>query len=106
MKKEIKERVKGIPNDYQVAFYEISKYLWQFAANDSGVENIQVDILDMFESGALEGKGVYDIVGHDIIGFCDELLGAIPEHTWIDRMKSAMNQHIDKKLQKERGGGK
>jgi DNA-binding ferritin-like protein (Dps family) len=62
-------------------FYEISKYLHQFASSDTGVIGMQFDILDMFETEAQDGKDVLDIVGNDVIGFCDGLLGAVPEHT-------------------------
>lgn len=29
-----------------------------------------------------------------VFELCDGLLGAIPEHTWIVKMKSSMNQSI------------
>jgi DNA-binding ferritin-like protein (Dps family) len=104
--KEVKERVKVLPRDYQVVFKEITTYLWQFASNDAGVVNMQVDILDMFETGVQQGKEVLDIVGSDVIGFCDGLLETIPEHTWMGKMKAAMNQSILKKLSKRKGDGK
>jgi DNA-binding ferritin-like protein (Dps family) len=45
-------------------------------------------------------------VGEDVIGFCDGILGAIPEHTWIGKMKADMNQNILKKLGKGKDDGK
>src|SRR5829696_6141783 len=90
--KELNARLKALPGDYQVVFYEISKYLYQFASGDAGVVNMQTDILDMFETGAQDGKDVLDIVGNDVIGFCDGLLGAVPEHTWMGKMKATLNQ--------------
>lgn len=98
MKKEINRRVKALPKDYQVVFYEISKYLYRFASNDADVPGMQIDILDMFETGAQGSKDVFEIVGEDVIGFCDGLLGEIPEQTWLGKMKSSMNQSIHKKL--------
>jgi DNA-binding ferritin-like protein (Dps family) len=89
-----------------VVFYEISKYLMQMASSDAGLVNMQRDIVDMFETGVQDGKDVLEIVGKDVIGFCDGLLEAVPEHTWIGKMKSAMNQNIHKKLGKRKGGGK
>ena len=106
MEKELNRRVKALPRDYQVAFYEITKYLWQFASSEADVPNMQIDILDMFETGAQEGKDVFEIVGNDVISFCDGLLGEIPEHTWIGKMKSAMNDSIHKKLGKSKDDGK
>jgi DNA-binding ferritin-like protein (Dps family) len=102
MYKELNERVKALPRDYQVVFKEISTYLLQMASGEAGLVNMQFDIVDMFEAGARDGKDVLDIVGKDVIGFCDGLLEAVPEHTWIGRMKTSMNQSIHKKL----GNGK
>jgi DNA-binding ferritin-like protein (Dps family) len=106
MQKELNARLKVLPGDYQVVFYEISKYLYQFASSDAGVVTMQTDILDMFEKGAQDGKDVLDIVGNDVIGFCDGLLEAVPEHTWIGKMKSTLNQSIHKKLGKRKGDRK
>lgn len=106
IRKELNQRVKALPGDYQVAFKEISTYLWQFASDDAGVVNMQKDILDMFETGAQEGKNVLDIVGNDVIGFCDGILGASPEDTWMGKMKAALNQSIHKKLAKTKSSGK
>ena len=106
MRKELNERLKALPGDYQAVFYEISKYLYQFASSDAGVVRIQSDILDMFETGAHEGKDVLEVVGDDVIGFCDGLLEVVPEHTWIGRMKSAMNQSIHKKLARRKSAAK
>lgn len=60
----------------------------------------------MFERGVQEGKDVCTIVGHDAIGFCDGLLAAFPEQTWICKVKSEMTQSIEKKLGKGKGDGK
>lgn len=106
MKKELNGRVKALPRDYQVVFYEISKYLWQFSSSEADVPNMQMDILDMFETGAQNGKDVFDIVGNDVISFCDGLLGEIPEHTWLGKMKSSLNQSIHKKLGRKMEDGK
>lgn len=103
MQKELNARLKALPRNYQVVFHEISRYLHQFAPSSAGVVNVQFDILDMFETGAQEGKGVLEIVGDDVIGFCDGILRASPEDTWMGKMKSAMNQSIHKKLSKGKG---
>lgn len=106
MKRELNRRVNALPGDYQIVFYEISKYLWQFASNEADVPNMQIDILDMFETGAQEGKDVFEIVGNDVINFCDGILGAIPEHTWIGKMKADLNKNILKKLDRRKNNGK
>ena len=45
---------------------------------------------------------MFDIVGNDVICFCDGILGVIPEHTWIGKMKADMNKSILKKLGKRK----
>lgn len=104
--KTLNERVKALPKDYQIMFYEISKYLWQFASSEADVPNMQMDILDMFATRAQEGKDVFEIVGNDVIGFCDGILGVIPEQTWIGKMKADMNKSILKKLGKRKDNEK
>jgi len=80
-----------------VVYYEIIiKYLWKSTSNGADVISMQNDILDMFETGVQEGKDVFVIVGNDVIGFCDVLLYEIPKHTWIGKMKSKINQNIQK----------
>ena len=102
---ELNQRLKALPRDYHVVFHEITKYLYQFATNDADVVDMQFDILDMFETGVQDGKDVLDMVGNDVIGFCDGLLGEIPEHTWMGKMKASMNQNIHKKLSKRKSSG-
>lgn len=106
MKKELNGRIKMLPRNYQMVFHEITKYLWQFASSEADVPGMMTDILDMFETGAQDNKDVLDIVGNDVIGFCDGLLGEIPEHTWLGKMKSSLNQNIHKKLGRSMDGGK
>lgn len=67
MKKELDRRTRALPKEYQVVFYEMSKYLYQVGTSDAGIPNIQFDVLDMFEAGARDGKDVLDIVGKDVI---------------------------------------
>lgn len=98
MQKELNGRINALPSDYQIVFYEISNYLWQFASSSAGVPSLQVDVLDMFETGAQNGRGVFDIVGEDVVAFCDGLLAEIPEHTWLGQMKASLNQSIHRKL--------
>ena len=106
MWKELNRRVKALPTDYQIVFHEVTKYLMQMASSDAGLVNMLTDIVDMFETGVQDGKGVLEIVGNDVIGFCDGLLEAVPEHTWIAKMKSSLNQSIHQKLDKRKTGGK
>jgi DNA-binding ferritin-like protein (Dps family) len=104
--KEARNRLRTLPRDYRGVFYQITKFLWRFSSNHEDIKSVQIDILDMFETGAQEGKDVFDIVGNDVIGFCDDLLGTVSGHTLMDGVKSSMNQKIHKKLGRKTSGGK
>lgn len=68
-------RVKALPNDYQIVYMEIQKYLYKVGPVEL-TENIDLlkAIIDLFEDGISRGKGVLEITGKDVAAFCDDLL--------------------------------
>ncbi len=64
----------------------------------SSMMNVLTDMLELFESGAQEGKNVLDIVGDDVSDFCDGLLKEVKAQTWTGKRKEMLNQNIHKKL--------
>ncbi|MCK8487035.1 DUF1048 domain-containing protein [Paenibacillus sp. MBLB2552] len=68
-------RVKALPQDYQVVYKEIQKYLFKVGpvelAEGTGLLS---GIVDLFEEGAASGKGVLDVTGRDVAAFCDDLI--------------------------------
>ena len=50
------------------------------------------DLLDLFETGAAEGKRVLDITGEDVAAFCDELLRHAK--TYTENWREALNHDI------------
>lgn len=80
-------RIKALPKDYRIVYDGINHYMWSVALDGTAVMNVIFDILDMLENGVRENKNVLDIVGSDIIGFCDEILKELPNKTWVDKMK-------------------
>jgi DNA-binding ferritin-like protein (Dps family) len=101
-KREYKERmarVEAMPEDYRFVFKKIQSHMWMFAAG-SGYDMLKIhyDLIELFESGAAEGKRVLEITGNDIAGFCEELLRNVKTYTEDWRVK--LNREVAEKLGK------
>ena len=104
-KKEYKRmmaRVAALPEDYQFVFKKIQGYMWKFASGD-GLDflKIQYDLIDLFETGAADGKQVLEITGEDVAAFSNELLRNVK--TWTENWPNALNRDIMNKLGKSNG---
>lgn len=95
--KETKARAKALPEEYRTAYEKIQKYLWK----TSGIESIKpfVNILDLFEEGAAEGRSVLEITGSDVAAFADELVRG--EVSFFERSRQELNKNITKELGKK-----
>lgn len=70
-------RVKALPQDYQIVYKEIQKYIFKASSlelNDG--TDLLSGIIDLFEEGAASGKSVREVTGKDVAAFCDGLLAA------------------------------
>jgi DNA-binding ferritin-like protein (Dps family) len=67
-------RVRALPPDYQLVYREIQKYLFKVGPTDLHDGDLLTRIVDFFEEGAATGRGVIDVVGHDVAAFCDDLI--------------------------------
>lgn len=102
-KREYKQqmaRVEALPKDYQYVFKKIQGHMWMFAAG-SGYDMMKIhyDLIELFETGAADGKDVLEITGEDVATFCDELLRSAS--TYTENWREALNRDILKKLGKE-----
>lgn len=93
--------VDALPEDYQYVFKKIQDHMWKFAAG-SGYDMMQVhyDLIELFESGAANGKHVLEITGEDVAAFCDELLRNA--ETYTENWREKFNRDIQNKFGKER----
>ena len=93
------ERVNALPEDYRYVYHHIQHYMWSHSGG-SGMDMMPIlaDLLDLFETGAAEGKPVLDVTGEDVAGFCDELLRNA--RTWTGKQREALNRDILHKLGK------
>ena len=93
------ERANALPEDYRYVYHKIQHYMWGHSGG-SGMDMMPIlaDLLDLFETGAAEGKPVLEVTGEDVAAFCDELLRNAK--TWTGNRNKALNRDIMRKLGK------
>jgi DNA-binding ferritin-like protein (Dps family) len=76
-------RVKALPPDYQIVYAEIRRYLFKGGAGpvDLSDGTLLSGLVDFFEEGVATGKGVTELIGTDVAGFCDDLIADTPSAT-------------------------
>jgi DNA-binding ferritin-like protein (Dps family) len=98
-------RVKVLPQDYQIVYKEMQKYLYKVGPVElsDGID-ILSGIIDLFEEGAALGKGVLEVTGSDVAAFCDDLIK--DSKTYADMYQEAVNQEVSKAMKKATVKGK
>ena len=102
--RQMQERVKALPEEYRYVYHKIEGYMFQGYmwrhSGGSGMDLMLIlaDLLDLFETGVAEGKGVLEITGEDVAGFCDDLLRNAKMNT--ENQGEALNHDIMRKLGK------
>lgn len=67
-------RVRALPRDYQVVYREIQKYFFKVGPVGLADGPLLPDLVEFFEQGVADHKGVLDLIGTDVAAFCDDLL--------------------------------
>ncbi|MGW4800012.1 DUF1048 domain-containing protein [Nonomuraea sp. NPDC004297] len=67
-------RVRALPPDYQIVYKEIQRYLFKVGPVDLVDGSLLSGLVDFFEEGVADGKGVLELVGEDVAAFCDDLV--------------------------------
>ncbi len=68
-------RVKALPRDYQIVYGEIQKYYFKVGPVDlTNEKGLLSGLVDLFEEGAAQGKGVLEVTGKDVATFSDDLI--------------------------------
>ena len=95
--KRIEARAEALPSDYRIVYGEIKKYMWRFTAGD-GMDIVAIlkDLLELFETGAADGKRALEVTGPDVAGFCDELLRSAK--TYTEKWHDELNRNVMDKL--------
>jgi DNA-binding ferritin-like protein (Dps family) len=92
-------RVKALPQDYQIVYKEIQKYLYKVGPVEltNGI-NLLSGIIDLFEDGAALGKEVLEVTGRDVAAFCDDLIK--DSKTYTDIYQESVDQKVNKAIKK------
>lgn len=96
---QMEARAKAMPEEYNYVYHKIQHYMWNFTANSSsGMDMVAIfkDLLELFEEGVANDKGVLEITGEDVASFCDELLRNAK--TYTDNWRKSLNKDIMKKV--------
>ncbi len=92
-------RVKALPQEYQIVYKEIQKYLFKVGPVElTEGTGVLSGIVDLFEEGATSGKGVLDVTGRDVAAFCDDLIK--DSRTYADVSQEAANQEVSKAMKR------
>ncbi|GHO93772.1 hypothetical protein KSF_038200 [Reticulibacter mediterranei] len=92
-------RVKALPQDYQIVYKEIQKYLFKVGPVElTEMTDLLSGIVDLFEEGAAVGKGVLEVTGRDVATFCDDLIEG--SKTYADIFKESVDQEVAKAMKK------
>ncbi|HET6293653.1 MAG TPA: DUF1048 domain-containing protein [Kribbella sp.] len=76
-------RVKALPPDYQIVYKEIQKYFFKVGPVGLDDGSLLSDIVDFFEQGVADGKGVLELIGNDVAVFADGLIKDSPTYADI-----------------------
>jgi len=92
-------RVKALPQDYQIVYKEIQKYLfWGGSGELTDGTGVLSGIVDLFEEGAALGKGVLEVTGRDVAAFCDDLIK--DSKPYADLYQESVGQEVNQAIKK------
>jgi DNA-binding ferritin-like protein (Dps family) len=92
-------RVKALPQEYQIVYKEIQKYLFKVGPVElTEGTGILSGIIDLFEEGVAFGKGVLEVTGSNVAAFCDDLIK--DSKTYADIYQESVDQEVSKAMKK------
>ena len=92
-------RVKALPQDYQIVYKEIQKYLFKAGPVElTEGTGLLSGIVDLFEEGAALGKGVLEVTGSDVAAFCDDLIKG--SKTYADIYQESVDKEVNKAMER------
>ncbi len=95
--KKMEARAKALPHDYQIVYSEIQQYMWKLTAGN-GMDTVALlrGLLELFETGAADGRHALEVTGEDVAAFCDELLRNAK--TYTGNWREELNRNVMHKL--------
>lgn len=97
--RQFMKRVNALPKDYRFAFQKIQHYIYNCDLAGCDI-TMFTDLVELFETSASQGKPIFDVIGSDVSGFCDELVSASAVDAITSREK--LNQEIQNHFHRER----
>lgn len=97
--RQFMKRVKALPKDYRFTFQKIQHYIYNYGSTGCDM-TMFTDLVELFETSAAQGKPIFDVIGSDVSGFCDELVSASAVDVITPREK--LNQQIQNHFHRER----
>ena len=95
--RRMEARADALPRDYRVVYGEIKPYLWRFTTGDGrATMAVLQEVLDLFETGAADGKHALDVTGEDVAAFCDQRLPRAA--SWVEKGRASLNRDVARKL--------
>lgn len=92
-------RVKALPQDYQIVYKEIQKYLFKVGPVElTEGTGLLSGIIDLFEEGVAFEKDVMEVTGCDVAAFCDDLIK--DSKTYADIYQESVDQKVSKAMKK------
>ena len=92
-------RVKALPQDYQIVYNEIQKYLFKVGTAElKEVTGLLSGIIDLFEEGTALRKGVLEVTGSDVAAFCDDLVK--DSKTYANIYQESVDQEVNRAMKK------
>ncbi|UQZ36656.1 hypothetical protein C2I18_25845 [Paenibacillus sp. PK3_47] len=93
-------RVKALPQDYQIVYKEIQKYLFKVGPVElTEGTGLLSGIIDLFEEGASRGEGVLEVTGSDVAAFCDDLIK--DSKTYADIYQESVAREVHQAVKKD-----
>ena len=92
-------RVKALPQDYQIVYKELQKYLFKVGPVELNEgTGLLSGIVDLFEDGVALGKSVLEVTGRDVAAFCDDLIK--DSKTYADIYQASVAQEVNQAMKK------
>ena len=92
-------RVKALPQEYQIVYREIQKYLFKVGPVElTEGTGLLSGIVDLFEEGVALGKGVLEVTGSNVAAFCDDLIK--DSKTYADISREFAGQEVGNAMKK------
>jgi len=100
--KALVKRTKEMPYEYRFTFKKIMGYMYTVGLGIDVNEILLIlsGMVELFEDGVAEGKGVIEVTGEDIAAFCDELMRDAKKYSF------SYAGRLNRKVSKVVGGSK